>query len=159
LTPQAGAIDSADQIQGGAGNDFIFGGSGGDTLSGDSGDDVLHGQTGNDALNGGAGNDTLSGGSGADRLDGGPGNDLMAGGAGADVFAFTAGSGNDRIADFTPGQDKIELPVSVAANFAAVLAGSRQVGADVVIAFDMVDTVTLQGVALTNLSAGDFHFV
>jgi glucose/arabinose dehydrogenase len=159
LTPQTSAIDAADQIQGGAGNDFVFGGSGDDALSGDSGDDVLHGQTGNDVLNGGLGNDTLSGGAGADRLDGGPGSDMTAGGAGADVFAFAAGSGLDRIADFHPGQDAIELPVSLAANLAAVLASSRQIGADVVITLDATDTITLQGVTLASLSASDFHFV
>jgi Ca2+-binding RTX toxin-like protein len=160
LTPQTGIADGADQILGGGGGDFIFGGIGSDTLLGEAGNDTIHGQSGNDLLNGGLGGDTLSGDSGNDRVEGGPGNDLLAGGAGSDVFAFAAGFGHDAVTDFAPGSgDVIELPRSLAADFSAVLNGSRQVGADTVITVDAADTITLHGVALTSLTAADFHFV
>lgn len=160
LTPQTGIADGADQILGGGGGDFIFGGIGSDTLLGEAGNDTIHGQSGNDLLNGGLGGDTLSGDSGNDRVEGGPGNDLLAGGAGSDVFAFAAGFGHDAVTDFAPGSgDVIELPGSLAADFSAVLNGSRQVGADTVITVDAADTITLHGVALTSLTAADFHFV
>jgi len=158
LTPQTGSGDGADQIHGADGDDFIFGGAGADAVSGEAGNDMLHGQTGDDALTGGPGIDTLGGGVGNDRLEGGPDNDLLAGGAGADVFAFAAGFGHDRIADFIQGQDAIELPASLA-NSAAVLNGSRQVGPDTIITIGAADTITLQGVAVASLTAGDFHFV
>jgi VCBS repeat-containing protein len=99
-------------------NDVMDGKSGDDTLRGLSGDDVLRGGDGNDQLYGGTGNDRLEGGAGADvllgedgndRLDGGAGNDTLMGGAGNDVFVFAKGYGSDVIADFTAGQDKIDL--------------------------------------------------
>jgi Ca2+-binding RTX toxin-like protein len=71
---------------------------------------------------GGAGADTLKGGANADIIDGGGGPDILSGGAGADTFQYRAtwdspyvapsGStteGSDRILDFLPGLDKIDL--------------------------------------------------
>ncbi len=98
LNPQTGAGDGADVLAGGDGNDRILGGAG---------DDFLYG---------GADNDLLFGGSQNDFLYGGAGRDVMTGGAGADRFVFTAVSDSplgtavfDRIADFTNGQDRINL--------------------------------------------------
>jgi Ca2+-binding RTX toxin-like protein len=82
--------------------------------------------TGNDAANilkGLAGNDTIAGGGGNDLVVGGSGQDALSGGAGADGFRYLAPSDGivfvtngvrgswtgDRIADFTPGADKISL--------------------------------------------------
>jgi Ca2+-binding RTX toxin-like protein len=61
-----------------------------------------------------AGQDVLDGGDGNDLVDGGGGADLLSGGAGADVFRFDSGDtgtggGADRIADFLPGTDRIDL--------------------------------------------------
>lgn len=71
---------------------------------------------------GGAGNDllvappeggSLSGGAGADVLVDGAGLDTLRGGAGTDIFVFgqapPTGGGRDRIADFQPGLDRIDL--------------------------------------------------
>lgn len=159
LTPQINVADGNDLLMGGGGNDFIFGGSGDDTLSGQVGADGLHGQSGSDLLLGGPGDDRLYGGAGNDRLVGGPGNDVLFGGGGSDVFAFEPGSGLDIIADFTHGQDVIELPRSLAADFAAVLNRSQQIGANAIINIDAADAITLPGVALSSLTAGDFLFV
>ncbi|MDK3019915.1 M10 family metallopeptidase C-terminal domain-containing protein [Pseudodonghicola flavimaris] len=94
--------DFRNLLQGGAGADRLFGGGQADQLSGGAGDDRLFGE---------GGNDTLSGGGGDDRIAGGAGRDVLTGGAGADLFIFTPddGAGRDRIRDFTPGRDHIDL--------------------------------------------------
>lgn len=121
-TMYGGAGD--DLVNGGSGDDRMFGNDGNDTLYGGDGDDLLSGQAGADLLSGGNGNDRLDGGAGDDQLYahagndtllGGAGLDLLHGGAGADVFVFLsaaeAGTGNamDRIADFSHGEDRIDL--------------------------------------------------
>jgi VCBS repeat-containing protein len=73
------------------------------------GNDTLNGGSQDDTLKGGAGHDALMGGAGNDRLDGGTGNDALIGGLGNDVFVFARGGGQDFVADFTAGQDKIDL--------------------------------------------------
>lgn len=100
-------------LTGGKGADLLVGGAGNDTLSGLAGNDVLTGNDGSDRLIGGAGNDVLNGNDGSDWLIGGAGNDTLNGGSGADVFRFDTAlnaKGNvDRITDFLPGVDRIEL--------------------------------------------------
>ncbi|MCQ4347950.1 type I secretion C-terminal target domain-containing protein, partial [Pseudomonas stutzeri] len=98
---QATLYPRADALEGGAGNDTLTGTAGGDWIFGHDGDDVLSGLLGDDALAGGAGDDILVG---------GPGNDLLSGGPGADTFVWNSGdSGVDRITDFTPGEDRLDL--------------------------------------------------
>lgn len=97
--------EGADEISGGAGNDVLFGHGGDDLLRGGNGNDVLWGGEGDDLLRGGVGDDVLIGGAGRDRLVGGPG---------ADVFRFLDVSDSlrgraDRIVDFEPGVDVIDL--------------------------------------------------
>lgn len=126
----------ADKLKGGDGNDQLFGGGDADRLWGDQGADTLHGQNGQDVLRGGTGRDLLIGGAGRDRLFGqaegdtlkgnagqdilngdggddrlfgGGGRDRLTGGAGADRFVFLKDHGADRITDFTPGVDLIDL--------------------------------------------------
>jgi Ca2+-binding RTX toxin-like protein len=86
-------------------------------------DNVLYGQSGNDTLEGLGGNDTIRGNVGDDVLDGGADNDLLIGGSGADVltggsgadtfrigyYESGTGSGADRITDFAPGSDVVDL--------------------------------------------------
>lgn len=106
-----------DRMFGHGGNDTLFGGAGNDMLNGGSGNDRLLGGLGNDRLIGGQGRDTLEGGAGADILDGGQGHDRMFAGldAARDVFVFRApgetvvGAQRDRIHQFRPGQDDIDL--------------------------------------------------
>ncbi|MDE4175260.1 calcium-binding protein [Phaeobacter sp. PT47_59] len=99
----------ADVLKGGAGQDSLTGGEGQDRLLGQAGDDEIRGGAGGDLLFGGGGKDTLEGGDGADRLRGDKGRDWLEGGTGADVFVFARGHGADRILDFTPGEDLIDL--------------------------------------------------
>lgn len=111
-----------DILRGGAGYDTLDGGTGNDQLQGDQGNDLLLGGLGNDLLLGGLGNDALQGGDGIDTLNGGVGTDLLTGGAGRDIFVFNShtdsrpGALRDRISDFAPGLDDIDLR-GIDANF------------------------------------------
>lgn len=99
-----------DVIAAGAGSDRAEGGIGNDRIDGQGGNDGLLGQGGADTLFGRAGNDTLWGGAGNDLLNGGGGADALFGGGGNDVFVFGTRDGlNDRIMDFTEGQDRIRV--------------------------------------------------
>ncbi|WP_334165075.1 Ig-like domain-containing protein [Phenylobacterium sp.] len=99
----------------------------------------------------------LVGGFGADVLVAGP-DDVLTGGWGRDTFVFDFGAGKATVTDFRPGSDVIRLDDALAADFAAVKAHAVQSGGDVVIALDAAHTLTLKGVALSSLSAGDFLF-
>lgn len=103
--------DGNDRITGGVDKDHFEGGAHKDTLEGGKGGDVLKGGSGNDKLYGGAGNDKLFGGNGNDKLSGGKSNDVLKGGAGNDRFVFAKNDGNDTIADFQDGSDRIDLKV------------------------------------------------
>ncbi|HYI64993.1 MAG TPA: calcium-binding protein [Allosphingosinicella sp.] len=87
-------------------DNVIYGGTGNDTLSGLDGNDELRASSGSDSLFGGDGDDLLVGASGTDTSEGG---------AGADTFRFSSayesglGAGADRITDFAPGTDLIDL--------------------------------------------------
>ncbi len=102
-------------LRGLGGKDFLYGNEGDDRLVGNRGNDALAGGSGDDILRGGLGNDTLSGEDGNDVLIGGMGKDTLAGGDGSDAFRFDkiAHSPNtgkrDTIADFTQGEDLIDL--------------------------------------------------
>lgn len=99
----------------------------------------------------------LTGGVGADVLVAGP-DDVLTGGWGRDTFVFEFGAGKATVTDFRAGTDVVRLDDALAADFAAVKAHAVQSGSDVVIALDATHTLTLKGVALSSLSAGDFLF-
>ncbi|WP_189492253.1 hypothetical protein [Limoniibacter endophyticus] len=128
LSGDAGAdtingADGDDWISGGADNDTLYGDNGNDGIWGDDGNDRIEGGAGNDVLDGGNGDDVVMGGYGADRITGGAGNDIivgqagadyLVGGAGRDTFRFDVTTDStmdafDVIADFTPGQDAIDI--------------------------------------------------
>ena len=62
------ADNSADILNGGAGNDQLYGGAGDDTLNGGDDNDILYGQEGNDTISGDAGNDVIIGDSRAEVI-------------------------------------------------------------------------------------------
>ena len=143
----------------------------GDSLPGGLGGLVLEGGDGDDVLLGGAGDDVLLGGAGDDVLVGGAGDDLLTGGAGADTFVWRAGeSGTDRITDFTPGEDSLDLSDLLvgaegldAAQSSSELAGSLTgylnvaFGASTTITVDgdmgASQTIVLEGVDLSSVYA------
>ncbi|WNZ23318.1 hypothetical protein HJG54_10935 [Leptolyngbya sp. NK1-12] len=107
-TLQLGAISqtlngSYGSIRGTVQADQISGSKGKETIDGIAGNDVIVGLDGNDRLNGGFGNDTLTGGKGKDTFA------FMSDGLNYQTIPFNRSFGVDKITDFTPGQDKIEL--------------------------------------------------
>jgi len=116
-TDEFPAIDAADVIYAGEGNDFATGGGGNDVLFGEGGADILSGGLGNDILLGGTGEDYLFSGAGSDYLDGGAnddrlegqsdddiliggtGDDTLDGGEGQDIYIFNRGDGHDTVYD------------------------------------------------------------
>jgi predicted extracellular nuclease len=150
--------NGSDRLSGLGGADVLNGNNGSDTVSGGDGLDRLSGGNGTDSLDGGAGDDSLSGGNANDTLDGGAGDDQLSGGLGGDRFVFAGDFGRDVIVDWDQN-DQIELDHLQFADFQAVLAHAEQSGSDVLIKLDDAHTITLSGVQLSSLNAGDFTFV
>jgi hypothetical protein len=144
------------------------------SYSGGTGNDVVLTVTGKTGaaptgltVNGTADNDLLSGSVGADTFTGLAGNDIFTGGAGNDLFVFAVGCGFDRINDFSPGSDDIQLSLALAANFAALDSNGNSVldDADASVIVAGSDTILLFGsdqidiVGQTALHSTDFVFV
>ncbi|MES0884282.1 hypothetical protein ABLQ08_26660, partial [Roseibium sp. SCPC14] len=106
---------------------------------------VLTGTDGADIIIGSSQNDTIIGGNGADTLTGG---------AGDDIFVFEHESGNDRVKDFTDGEDLIRIESGASAFADLVLEASGQ---DALVKFGST-TITLEDVLLSELDQGDFLF-
>jgi len=103
-------VGNANTILGTESDDVLAGTTGADHILGNGGDDRLYGRDGNDILDGGSGADRLVAGGGNDVLIGGAGADTLYGQAGSDVFKYgSIDDAGDRIADFTPGEDVLDL--------------------------------------------------
>ncbi len=132
---------------------FVLGADEADLLRGDGGDDFIDGHAGNDTLNGRGGDDSLFGGTG---------NDDLTGGSGDDTFIFTAGFGDDTITDFNSSDDTIQFD-GVFSSYEEVMSNAYETGGgwfgggDVVINAGS-DSITLEGVSLSDLDANDFMF-
>ncbi|MDE4302839.1 hypothetical protein PXK30_05365 [Phaeobacter gallaeciensis] len=153
----------ADNLAGLAGKDKLKGLGGDDSLDGGAGRDKLVGGGGHDELNGGTGNDRLKGGGGGDTLDGGSGDDFLSGNRGADLFIFRGDFGDDTITDFrTKGKrEKMDLSdVDGIESFRDLKNNHLEETADgdAMISDDMGNSITLEGVAIADLSANDFIF-
>jgi hypothetical protein len=152
--------DAVDQVRGTSFDEELVGGETADDVAGldgadwlwaRGGDDLLDGGGGNDVLLGEAGADTITGGGGADALLGGTGDDRLTSGADADMFVFRPGEGHDIVTDFTAGMDKIVLVGRVAPGLAAS-------GTDALVLFGGTE-ILLQGVNPSTLTLEDFHFL
>jgi Ca2+-binding RTX toxin-like protein len=150
--------DSHGAVSTGSVNITVRGVTDAPTRTGTANADTLNGTTSEDVLNGVGGADKLVGNAGADTLNGGLGNDTLTGGVGADRFVFSGTFGTDVVSDFQ-ANDVIQLDAAQFANFAAVQSHATQVGLDTVIALDPANTITLTGVTVGSLNAGDFLFV
>ncbi len=175
-----GGLGSANELQGGTGNDTYavevvgdtvteFAGEGFDqvetnlssyTLSANV-EQLVYTGAGNFAGTGNSGDNVIIGALGNDTLIGLTGSDTLTGGAGNDTFVFTKGDGLDIITDFQAGNsggDVIDLTGYGISSFAALQPFMSQVGNDTVIAFDASNHITLNSVQMANLNAGDFVF-
>jgi len=98
---------------------------------------------------------------GNDRLDGGAGNDRMNGGTGDDRFVFAGNWGVDVVTDFTLAGtgERIDLITAIGiVDFADLSAGHMaQVGGNTVITAG-INSLTLAGITMANLTAIDFLF-
>jgi len=83
----------------------------------------------------------------------------MTGGTGADTFAFPNVMGHDAVTNFGIAKDTLQFSATLFANFAAAMATASQAGANTVFTIDANDTVTLDNVNKSNLTASNFHFV
>lgn len=147
----------ADTLDGGRATDTLYGGGGSDLLSGGIGNDTVFGRGGYDTLFGGPNDDSLFGGRGNDILDGGRGQDWMEGGQGADLF-IVVGTADDTIADFTQGEDRIDLSaVALLGDFDDVVLWAGEVSGSAAIRMGF-GALVLEGVALDDLRADDFLF-
>jgi serralysin len=107
-------------------------------------------------MNGNYGNDVLIGGDGNDRLDGSADHDSLTGGSGNDTFYFAGRWGNDTITDFTDGQDVLDMSVSGLSSISQLAITDTAQGANVAFGGD---SILLEGVAASSLTASDFHFL
>jgi hypothetical protein len=121
-------------------------------MDGADGDDTIASKAGDDSISAGAGNDRIAASDGNDTIAGGDHNDVMTGGNGADVFKFRVFNTNteDRITDFTRGEDLLEMRWSFAGLNIRSHADGIQIekNGHVIIIEDVAD-----------LSADDFNFV
>ncbi|HBB55478.1 MAG TPA: hypothetical protein DCZ49_04750, partial [Hyphomonadaceae bacterium] len=127
-----------------------------DILTGNDGANMLSGLGGDDILNGEGGNDTLNGGDGFDILDGGAGNDTLTGGASADTFFIGANSGADVVTDFATASDLIDVSALGLSPAAALALAVSDGAGGTIITFSSGNTLTLSGVAPSDLTAANF---
>lgn len=129
-----------------------------ENLTGSAHNDELTGNSGANRLVGGAGNDILNGGAGADTLTGGGGDD---------IFVFTRGFGRDVITDFSRGSDLIHISESLLRDFnkdgtkdvADVLFAIKTSGLNLTFQLDSGNSITLTGLAGTQLAEADFQLI
>ena len=159
----------ADRLSGGVGNDWadysdassgiavsLRDGAGtagvakGDLLDGI---EWLRGSEYNDILEGDAAPNMIRGGAGNDSIAGHGGNDVLTGQAGADVFIFNAGDGVDRITDFNPAHDRLEI---TGASFADLTIFDFR--GDAAIGYLPGDTILLSGIDESAITSGTFLF-
>lgn len=99
------ALDGADQINGGNGDDIICGGAGADTLNGGNGNDMIAGGTEDDLMNGGFGSDALYGDLGNDEMNGESDDDFDSIYISSGERAGLWGSMGDDVMNGGPGKD------------------------------------------------------
>lgn len=122
------------------------------TAMGTPGDDLLFGTDARDTLRGMAGND---------RIIDGPGIDMIHGGPGADTFVFVRDGCYDRVMDYQPGLDRIDLSdFDRVHSLASLEIAPTTYGARITIGSEAILLVTAGGQVLTaaDFDASDFIF-
>ena len=127
-----------------------------DLLIGDNGVDELRGRDGDDNIQGNGGDDRLFGEAGADRLNGGEGADRLYGNEGDDIFIFNVRHGDDRIFDFTNGEDQIDLSAFSLSGFDDLTISSESNNVTIDLSEHGGGTILLVGFDIANLDTTDF---
>ena len=105
----------------------------------------------------GDGNDTILNRNSDDlNITGGAGDDILTGGSGANIYTFDLGSGQDTITDFEIGRDILDLSAYLDNANDTVFGFATQVGKDTFIDFDNNNSITLNNVAVEDLTADSF---
>lgn len=119
--------------------------------------DTIFGNGAANRLDGVRGNDILKGNGGVDILIGGKGNDTLTGGAATDRYQFATDWGLDTITDLLDGKEKIAFDhVAGLTGFSQLSVANTAGGAR--ISFDG-DTITLAGIAASQITAADVLFL
>ena len=167
----------ADRMDGGAGTDFAAYSTAGSgvvadmiVLAGNTGDaagDIfgniqnLRGSMFNDTLKGTFASNRLEGLGGNDVLQGRGGNDTYLGGAGNDTFVFQNGFGTEIVLDFDAlnGNEKVDLVnVTAITDFTDLFNNHLSISGGGSVITAGAGTITLLGVAVSDLDANDFIF-
>jgi autotransporter passenger strand-loop-strand repeat protein len=155
------AGNGADTIYSGA-NSNITAGTGNDVVTAGANSTIKLGN-GNDKVTAGA-NNTITVGNGTDNIFAGA-NGVINLGTGHDTVAFGESPnpiaiGNETINGFNPAYDILQFNPALLSNYATALQNHdiKQVGANTVIQIDSTDSVTLDNVKATALTANNFHF-
>ena len=109
-----------------------------------------------------AGDNTIAGTTADEIITGGTGDDTMTGGGGGDTFVFEPGDGDDTVTDFSTADDKIDLTAfgrDVSFDDLTIAATTDGTGTVVTLPGDDGDTITLQGVTSTDVTADLFEFL
>ncbi|MEQ9329918.1 DUF4347 domain-containing protein [Thalassobaculum sp.] len=152
-----------DIVYGGQDADLAYGNLADDTLYGNFGADTLYGGQGNDVLFGGQHNDLLVGNLGDDTLYGGLGADTLVTGSGADLVVVQSDGGIDVVTDFDGAAgDRVQLASNANGTtidtYAEVVAASTNTETGVQIAVGSGNTLTLNGITVSQLQSDWFTF-
>jgi hypothetical protein len=66
--------------------------------------------------------------------------------------------GHDEVTNFSTAKDTLQFNATLFSNFTAAMNAASQAGANTVFTIDANDTVTLDNVTKTSLTASNFHF-
>jgi Ca2+-binding RTX toxin-like protein len=133
--------------------DAIFAGSSIEVIKDSTG---LYGNSADNLITGTAGNDVMQAGAGNDILIGGLGNDTLIGGPGADRFVYqNPNEGVDTIADFTPGEDVIEIHASA---FGGGLVAGQSLSGDRFVAGNAPEATEAHGQFLYDNATGALYW-
>ena len=102
--------------------------------------------------------DVLNGGEGDDTIEGGGGNDTLTGGSGEDTFVFLRSSREDAdtVTDFEDGLDLFDVSEFGFTSVADITV--EQAGANTLITFDALNSVTLSNTDANLIEDQDFLF-
>lgn len=135
-------------------------------MFGGTGINILFGGSGNDLLVGGANNDYLYGGTGSDTLSAGAGTNLLQSGSGPATFLFsTMDAAQNTLDGFRPGTDHFDVTgasgtlLGTAALQAILNSATTDASGNAVLAPSATNTLTLEGIFLSDLNQGIFGAV